>query len=84
MAHRPLTRRQWRFIDAFLDRGSGAFLNATQAARLAGYAWPEKQGPRLLTMPAVHKWVEIRFKLQYLAARDERGRLVPARRKPSM
>jgi phage terminase small subunit len=58
---RGLSERQERFVDAYLTRGPG-FLCATRAARLAGYAWPDKQGPRLLSFPHVSEAVETRFR----------------------
>ena len=48
-----LTERQSRFVELFLHGPDGVRLVATQAARAAGYAWPAKQGPRLLTFPHV-------------------------------
>ena len=58
----PLTDRQRHFIRAFLDMTpDGGRLVATRAARIAGYAWPGKQGPRLLTMPVVAAELERRF-----------------------
>lgn len=57
-----MTDRRRRFIDAFLARGTRAFLNATHAAEAAGYRWPDKQGPRLLTVPEVRAEVEARFR----------------------
>jgi hypothetical protein len=45
-----LTERQARFVALYLD---GPHRGATRAAAAAGYAWPAKQGPRLLTFPAV-------------------------------
>ena len=49
-----MTHRQRQFIDAYLyspDRH--ARYNATKAAEAAGYAWPAKQGPRLMTFRSV-------------------------------
>lgn len=45
-----MTVRQRAFLAAYL---AGSWWNATAAARQAGYAWLSKQGPRLLTMPAI-------------------------------
>ncbi|WP_165251206.1 terminase small subunit [Paludisphaera soli] len=53
-----MTEMQRRFCDAYLD---GARYNATQAARLAGFAWPNKQGPRLMQHPEVGPAVEAEF-----------------------
>jgi hypothetical protein len=40
-----LTGKQRRFVSYYLGKANG---NATEAARQAGYAWPEKLGPRLV------------------------------------
>jgi len=58
---RTLTERQSRFVELFLHGPDGVRLIATQAARAAGYAWPAKQGPRLLTIPHVLAAVEAGF-----------------------
>ena len=34
---------------------------ATRAAAMAGYAWPGKSGPRLMTVPEVRAAVEAGF-----------------------
>ncbi len=55
-----LNDRQKAFARALLtDRR----WSATAAARVAGYPWPAKQGPRLLTFPAVAAVVGVGFKL---------------------
>lgn len=46
------------FVAAFL--GPARF-NATKAARLCGYRWPDKQGPRLARTPAIHAAIEAGF-----------------------
>jgi hypothetical protein len=58
-----LTDRQAAFVRAFLTPGppGSAFLCATRAAAAVGYAWPGKQGPRLMTMPHVAAAVEEGF-----------------------
>lgn len=43
-----LSPKLQRFIDAYLETW-----NATEAARIAQYTWPEKQGSRLLKRPYV-------------------------------
>lgn len=45
MALRELTYKQRIFVAAYLGQAGG---NATEAARIAGYSWPEKQGYQLL------------------------------------
>lgn len=43
-----LTEQQTEFCRHYVDS-----LNATEAARLAGYSFPNKQGPRLLKNPEI-------------------------------
>ena len=54
-SERPLTPRQARFVESFLNE---AKFNASKAAALAGYRWPGKQGPRLLRFPNVNLCIE--------------------------
>jgi hypothetical protein len=58
---RPLTDRQGQFVELYTSGPRGVQLNATRAAEAAGYAWPGKQGPRLLTFPGVAERVETLF-----------------------
>ena len=58
---RPLTGRQKAFVELYISGPRGVQLNATRAAEAAGYAWPGKQGPRLLTFPEVAEIVETLF-----------------------
>lgn len=67
-----LTERQRAFVAGFLDRGGRGFLNATRAAKAAGFAWPGKAGPRLTTYPTVHRAIEAGFQ-QLLAGPGRRG-----------
>ena len=61
---RVLTDRQRRFVDLYVrPEGEDGGDNATRAAGEAGYAWPAKQGPRLLTFPAVGDAIWERFSL---------------------
>ena len=53
-----MTERQRLFVEAYQD---GGFCNATEAARRAGYSWPNKQGPRLMQNPAVALTIEGEF-----------------------
>ena len=55
-----MTEKQQRFVDAFL--GPARF-NATAAARLAGYRWPDKQGSTVARHPAVKPAIEAGFEL---------------------
>jgi len=45
-----MTERQAKFLAYYL--GPEAYRNASRAARLAGYAWPDRQGPTLARHPA--------------------------------
>ncbi len=56
-----LTERQSRFVELYLHGPDRVRLVATQAARAAGYAWPAKQGPRLMTFPHVLAAIEAGF-----------------------
>jgi phage terminase small subunit len=58
---RLLTPRQSDFVALYLSGPKGVRFNATRAAEAAGYAWPDKQGPRLLTFRNVDAEVERRF-----------------------
>lgn len=49
-----LTPRQAEFVRRFHDQGDRrTYCHATNAAAAAGYRWPGKQGPRLMTFPVV-------------------------------
>ena len=72
---RALTPRQERFLELYLDGPNRTHSNATKCAGLAGYRWPGKQGPRLLTMPPVAARVDAWWK-----AFDARERRAEARR----
>ena len=56
-----LTDRQEAFVELYISGPRGVQFNATRAAEAAGYAWPGKQGPRLLTFPEVAELVETLF-----------------------
>jgi phage terminase small subunit len=70
MAKRKLTEKRRRFVDYFLGQAAG---NATEAARLAGYAKPEPEGHRLLKIAEVRQAVESHAKTRArIKTRDER------------
>jgi hypothetical protein len=50
-----------RFIDRLLHVPAEVRLVATRAAQAAGYPWPQKQGPRLMTFPCVAEAIETGF-----------------------
>ena len=54
-----MTDRQRRFLEALLCGPRGVRSNATRAAEAAGYAWPGKQGPRLMAHPAIAEAIRI-------------------------
>jgi hypothetical protein len=54
-----LTGKRRAFIDAYLGEASG---NATEAARIAGYATPKQEGSRLLREPAVESAIAAALK----------------------
>jgi phage terminase small subunit len=56
LEQRPLTRRQRLFVEFYLQTW-----NATEAARLAGYREPNKQGPRLLVNVGIREQAEKRM-----------------------
>jgi hypothetical protein len=60
---RKLTARQSRFIQAFLNGPQEDRYIATRAARAAGYAFPEKQGWRLMKNPRVARQIELGFQV---------------------
>jgi hypothetical protein len=60
---RRLTERQSRFIQAYLQGPVEDRYNATRAARAAGYAFPEKQGWRLMKVPRVAIQIELGFQV---------------------
>ena len=55
-----MTERRARFVEAYISGPRGIQFNATRAAEAAGYRWPGKQGPRLMTFPNVNAAVEVR------------------------
>lgn len=60
-----LTDRQRRFVELYADGPTPLRFNATRSAEAAGYAWPDKQGPRLTTFPAVVAEVHARFRAHF-------------------
>jgi phage terminase small subunit len=66
----PLTERQRRFAETYIDGPLGVALNATRSAEAAGYAWPSRQGPRLLTFPAVAAAIKPRWRAMLRRAKD--------------
>lgn len=65
--------RQARFMELYVSGPAGIRFNATRAAEAAGYAWPAKQGPRLLSFPGIAWQVAAMFKLRHQVARWPNG-----------
>jgi len=63
-----LTERRAAFVAAM---AGPADFTATRAARIAGFAWPRKAGPRLMTVAAVAEPVEAAFREQLAAVSRE-------------
>jgi len=56
-----MTPMQERFVEALLSDDREIRHCATRAAQRAGYKWPDKQGPRLMTFPQVAAAIEAGF-----------------------
>lgn len=65
-----LTAKQQAFVSHYL-----ICLNATESARLAGYAHPNQQGPRLLVNVGIRQAIDARFKELHLTADEAIARL---------
>ena len=69
---RELTWKQKLFVEAYLGKANG---NATEAARVAGYRWPDKQGAQLLAKPQVKAAVGARLDDAAMSTDEILGRL---------
>jgi terminase small subunit-like protein len=69
---RPLNYQQRLFVEHYLGESSGS---AVDAARQAGYRWPEKQGPRLVTNSAVRAAIAARVATAAIAANEVLARV---------
>lgn len=56
-----MTDRRATFIELYVSGEPPIRFNATRSAEAAGYTWPAKQGPRLMTIPEVAERVEALF-----------------------
>lgn len=65
-----LTRKQQRFIEAYLEYWDGA-----RAARAAGFSYPDRAAYRLLRMPHVLDYIEARVKESAMGADEVLTRL---------
>ncbi len=69
---RPLNYRQRLFVAYYLGESSGS---AADAARKAGYKWPETQGPRLLKAPEIRAAIAARVESAAISADEVLARL---------
>ena len=74
---RPLSYQQRMFVEYYLGESEGS---AADAARRAGYRWPEKLGPRLAKTTEIRAAIDARVEMAAIAANwvlNERGRPSP-------
>jgi Terminase small subunit len=69
---RSLTYRQRLFVEFYLGESSGS---AVDAARRAGYRWPEKLGPRLVKKSAVQTAIDASSETAAMAANEVLARV---------
>jgi len=69
---RPLNYRQRLFVESYLGDSSQS---ADDAARRAGYQWPEKQGPRLVEKRQVRAAIDTGAATAGMAASEVLARL---------
>lgn len=67
---KKITRKQRVFVEAYIKTW-----NAAEAARQAAYAYPEKQGPRLLTFVGVKEYLQQRMQAMSMEADEVLERL---------
>lgn len=67
-----LTLKQRKFVEAYLGRANG---NATEAARLAGYACPGSVGHENLSKPEIQHVIQRRLKENVMSADEVLARL---------
>lgn len=67
-----LTYKQRLFVEAYLGPAGG---NATDAARRAGYAWPDRAGPRLVGKSSVRAAIDARLDEAALSTSEILARL---------
>lgn len=70
-AYEQLNNKQRAFVDAYI----AANFNATRAARIAGYAQPHSQGPRLLENVGIQNAIRERMSAGAMAADEVMQRL---------
>ena len=68
----PLNYRQRLFVEHYLGESSGS---AVDAARRAGYRWPETQGPRLVKTSEVRAAIDARVETAAIPANEVLARI---------
>jgi phage terminase small subunit len=68
----PLNYRRRLFVEHYLGESSGS---AVDAARRAGYRWPETQGPRLVKTSGVRAAIDARVGTAAMAASEVLARV---------
>ena len=69
---RPLSYQQRMFVEYYLGESEGS---AADAARRAGYRWPEKLGPRLAKTSGVRAAIDARVETAAIAANEVLARI---------
>ena len=69
---RPLSFQQRMFVEYYLGESEGS---AADAARRAGYRWPEKLGPRLAKTSGIRAAIDARVKTAAIAANEVLARI---------
>ena len=69
---RPLSYQQRMFVEYYLGESEGS---AADAARRAGYRWPEKLGPRLAKTSGIRAAIDARVKTAAIAANEALARI---------
>lgn len=72
MSREGLTTKEKLFVEYYLGE---SFYNATDAARRAGYKWPNKQGPRLLVKVGIKAAIDARVSEAAMTANEVLARL---------
>jgi hypothetical protein len=69
---RELTFKERLFVEAYIGSAAG---NATEAARKAGYAWPEKVGSRLVGRSGIKAAIGARVESAAISANEVLARV---------
>ena len=69
---RELTYKQRLFVEAYLGEANG---NGVEAARIAGYSWPEKQAFQLLGKTRIKAQIARRLKAAAISANEILARM---------